>query len=126
MFNSGIIGGSAIIVAENQQDAHSTAKLTKNSMSRETKKKIVVLGSGWGGISFLKTLDTTLYDVHVISPRNFFVFTPLLPSVTAGTVEARSITEPIRKITEHVKLFLFPISNNCLILLGLESFFLSF
>ncbi|KAL1165738.1 hypothetical protein V6Z11_A06G148800 [Gossypium hirsutum] len=34
----------------------------------------------------------------VVSPRNFFVFTPLLPSVTCGKVEARSIVEPIRNI----------------------------
>ncbi|KAL8463072.1 hypothetical protein ACS0TY_033907 [Phlomoides rotata] len=38
------------------------------------------------------------YNVQVISPRNFFAFTPLLPSVTCGTVEARSIVEPIRNI----------------------------
>ncbi|XP_050213177.1 external alternative NAD(P)H-ubiquinone oxidoreductase B3, mitochondrial-like [Mercurialis annua] len=62
------------------------------------KKKIVVLGTGWAGTSFLKKLDNPLYDVQVISPRNYFAFTPLLPSVTCGTVEARSIVEPIRNI----------------------------
>jgi NADH:ubiquinone reductase (non-electrogenic) len=62
------------------------------------KKKVVVLGTGWAGTSFLKQLDTTQYDVSVVAPRNCFVFTPLLPSVASGTVEARSITEPIRRI----------------------------
>ncbi|KAF6173923.1 hypothetical protein GIB67_039874 [Kingdonia uniflora] len=33
-----------------------------------------------------------------MSPRNYFSFTPLLPSPTCGTVEARSIVEPIRNI----------------------------
>ncbi len=28
-------------------------------------------------------------DVVVVSPRNYFLFTPLLPSVTVGTLEAR-------------------------------------
>lgn len=116
VFGSGIIGGSSVIAAENQQDVHGTVRVDDCSKTGGTKKKIVVLGSGWAGISFVKTLDTSLYDVHVISPRNFFVFTPLLPSVTVGTVEARSITEPIRRITKHVKAFFFcsvPLSNNC-------------
>ncbi|XP_020183707.1 external alternative NAD(P)H-ubiquinone oxidoreductase B3, mitochondrial [Aegilops tauschii subsp. strangulata] len=62
------------------------------------KKKVVILGTGWAGASFLRNIDTSLYDVHVVSPRNYFMFTPLLPSVTCGTVEARSIVEPIRNI----------------------------
>jgi NADH:ubiquinone reductase (non-electrogenic) len=40
--------------------------------------------------------------VKVISPRNYFAFTPLLPSVTCGTVEPRSIVEPIRRMFEKV------------------------
>ncbi|AQK99955.1 External alternative NAD(P)H-ubiquinone oxidoreductase B4 mitochondrial [Zea mays] len=68
------------------------------------KKKVVILGTGWAGASFLRNIDTSLYDVHVVSPRNYFTFTPLLPSVTCGTVEARSIVEPIRNIVrKHLK-----------------------
>lgn len=66
------------------------------------KKRVVVLGTGWAGTSFLKSLKNSSYDVQVISPRNFFAFTPLLPSVTVGTVEARSIVEPIRNIVRKV------------------------
>ncbi|THU44044.1 hypothetical protein C4D60_Mb02t03220 [Musa balbisiana] len=62
------------------------------------KKKVVVLGTGWAGTTFVRNVDSSLYDVQVISPRNYFAFTPLLPSVTCGTVEPRSIVEPIRKI----------------------------
>ena len=36
------------------------------------------------------------YDVVIVSPRNHFLFTPLLPSTTVGTIEFRSIIEPIR------------------------------
>ncbi|XP_073008528.1 external alternative NAD(P)H-ubiquinone oxidoreductase B2, mitochondrial-like isoform X1 [Typha latifolia] len=67
------------------------------------KKKVLVLGTGWAGTTFLKNLDSTLYDVQVISPRNYFAFTPLLPSVTCGTVEPRSIVEPIRRIIRKKK-----------------------
>ena len=74
------------------------------------KKKVVVLGTGWAGTTFLKNLDSSLYDVQVVSPRNYFAFTPLLPSITCGTVEPRSIVEPIRKIIKKVQIgMLFPL-----------------
>ncbi|KAL1835365.1 hypothetical protein VTK73DRAFT_5705 [Phialemonium thermophilum] len=60
-------------------------------------------GTGWGSVSLLKNLDTENYNVVVISPRNYFLFTPLLPSCTTGTVEHRSIMEPIRSILLHKK-----------------------
>ncbi|KAF5948389.1 hypothetical protein HYC85_014346 [Camellia sinensis] len=64
----------------------------------QKKKRVVVLGTGWAGTSFLKNLKDSSYEVQVVSPRNYFAFTPLLPSVTNGTVEARSVVEPIRSI----------------------------
>ena len=69
-----------------------------SSGPEEPKKKLVILGSGWGAVSLIKSLTPGKYDVSVVSPHNYFLFTPLLPSVTVGTVEGRSVTEPIRKI----------------------------
>ncbi|CAK9437967.1 uncharacterized protein LODBEIA_P23450 [Lodderomyces beijingensis] len=68
----------------------------------EKKKTLVILGSGWGSIPLLKNLDTTLYNVVIVSPRNYFLFTPLLPSLPTGTVEFRSIIEPVRSITRRL------------------------
>lgn len=68
-----------------------------------SKKTLVVLGTGWGSVSLLKKLDTEHYNVIVISPRNYFLFTPLLPSCTTGLIEHRSIMEPIRTILRHKK-----------------------
>lgn len=62
------------------------------------KEKVVVLGTGWGAASFLKDIDSNLYDVTIVSPRNYFVFTPMLAGASVGTVEYRSITEPVREI----------------------------
>ncbi|OAP62587.1 hypothetical protein AYL99_01814 [Fonsecaea erecta] len=67
------------------------------------KKTLVILGTGWGSVSLLKNLDTENYNVVVVSPRNYFLFTPLLPSCTTGTIEHRSIMEPIRNILRHKK-----------------------
>ncbi|KAL0916984.1 hypothetical protein M5K25_014540 [Dendrobium thyrsiflorum] len=87
-----VSGGGAVAYADARSDPSS------EYAQAGPKKKLVVLGTGWAGTSFLKNLDTSLYDVRVVSPRNYFAFTPLLPSVTCGTVEPRSIVEPIRNI----------------------------
>ncbi|KAG7879642.1 hypothetical protein KL938_003695 [Ogataea parapolymorpha] len=65
------------------------------------KKNIVILGSGWGAISFLHKLDTTQYNVTIVSPRNYFLFTPLLPSVPTSTVGSNSICDPVRTIARQ-------------------------
>lgn len=57
----------------------------------------MVLGTGFAGYSFLRRLDHTRFAVTLVSPRNYFLFTPLLPSAAAGTVEFRSILEPVRR-----------------------------
>ena len=41
-------------------------------------KKVIIIGSGWAGSSFLKYLDTDKYDVTVISNCKKFIYTPLL------------------------------------------------
>ncbi|CAM8934890.1 unnamed protein product [Rhodiola kirilowii] len=103
LFTLSLSSGSGSLVAytESQTDAvTSAAGLTQKE---PRKKKLVVLGTGWAGTSFMKDLDVSQYDVQVVSPRNYFAFTPLLPSVTCGTVEARSIVEPVRNIIKKRK-----------------------
>ncbi|KAM3501128.1 hypothetical protein MY10362_005810 [Beauveria mimosiformis] len=68
-----------------------------------SKKTLVILGTGWGSVALLKNLDTENYNVVVVSPRNYFLFTPLLPSCTTGLIEHRSIMEPVRAILRHKK-----------------------
>ncbi|ODQ81035.1 hypothetical protein BABINDRAFT_33674 [Babjeviella inositovora NRRL Y-12698] len=69
--------------------------------SGNKKKTLVILGTGWGSISILKNLDTTLYNVIIVSPRNYFLFTPLLPSCPTGTIEYRSVVEPVRSVAKR-------------------------
>lgn len=71
-------------------------------MADAFKPRVVVLGTGFAAFSFVKNIDTRLFDVTVVSPRNHFLFTPLLPSTTVGTVEFRSIIEPIRSARRDV------------------------
>uniref|UniRef100_A0A0E0LM99 NADH:ubiquinone reductase (non-electrogenic) n=1 Tax=Oryza punctata TaxID=4537 RepID=A0A0E0LM99_ORYPU len=62
------------------------------------KPRVVVLGTGWAACRFLKDVDTRAYDVVCISPRNHMVFTPLLASTCVGTLEFRSVVEPVSRI----------------------------
>ncbi|GMI20402.1 hypothetical protein TeGR_g6843 [Tetraparma gracilis] len=77
------------------------------------KERVVVLGTGWGGFNLVQEMTskpgmigTALgrpapnpnVAVTVISPANHFVFTPLLPSTAVGTLEFRSIQEPVRSL----------------------------
>lgn len=86
------------------------ADVTKTFLEKEkryprsgVKERIVVLGTGWGAASLIKDIDTDLYDVTVISPRNYFLFTPMLAGASVGTVDYRSITQPIRELNRKVK-----------------------
>jgi hypothetical protein len=70
----------------------------QNGYTAERKKKVIVLGSGWAAVNFIRNLKPELYELSIVSPANYFLFTPLLPSVTVGTVEVRSVVEPIRNL----------------------------
>ena len=88
---------SAVVV----RASASSATTTEPSRVQERtpgKKRVVVLGSGWGAVSFVKALEASApYDVTLVSPRNYFLYTPLLPGAATGAVEDRSIVEPIRR-----------------------------
>ncbi len=60
------------------------------------RERLLILGTGFGAFALLRRLDPRAYDVTVVSPRNHFLFTPLLPSTTVGTVEFRTVIEPVR------------------------------
>lgn len=71
--------------------------------SKKHKPKLVILGSGWGSVALLKVLNPEDYHVTVVSPVNYFLFTPMLPSATVGTLELRSLVEPIRGIVQRAR-----------------------
>ena len=61
---------------------------------------LVILGAGWASFKALQHIDTKAYDVVCISPRNYFVCTPLLCASAVGTLSFRSIVEPVRGLLE--------------------------
>ncbi|GAB2298716.1 tubulin alpha 1 [Dionaea muscipula] len=62
------------------------------------KARVVVIGTGWAACRFMRGLDTKMYDLVCVSPRNHMVFTPLLASTCVGTLEFRSVAEPVNLI----------------------------
>ncbi|CBQ70818.1 related to NDE1-mitochondrial cytosolically directed NADH dehydrogenase [Sporisorium reilianum SRZ2] len=81
---------------------HSQLTLARRSYatpaSGARKKRLVVLGTGWGGYAFLKSLTHATcrtFDVKVISPTTSFSFTPLLAQASCATLDFRSAVEPI-------------------------------
>lgn len=75
---------------------------TKTRTLTHSQGRIVVLGSGWAGFKFMKDLNRKDYEVTVVSPRNYFVFTPLLASTSVGTLEFRCATEPVRGYSHNI------------------------
>ncbi|KAL2840424.1 pyridine nucleotide-disulfide oxidoreductase-domain-containing protein [Aspergillus pseudoustus] len=63
---------------------------------QQKKERIVILGSGWGGYTLSRKLSPKRFSPLVISPRSYFVFTPLLTSTAGGDLDFSHIVEPVR------------------------------
>jgi len=81
------------------------SKLMKQISPKDERKTVIVLGTGWAGHAYVKL--ASIYDLRivVVSPVNHFVFTPMLASAAVGTVEYRSMTEPIRVTNPYIDNF---------------------
>lgn len=77
----------------------SYARLTGRTVKKE---RVVILGSGWAGYAFARTLDPAKYERIIVSPRSYFVFTPLLASTAVGTLEFRATLESVRRLGKNV------------------------
>jgi NADH:ubiquinone reductase (H+-translocating) len=75
---------------------HSAATTTYPLVEQTGRENVVVLGSGWGGYVFSRRLSPKKYSCTVVSPRSYFVFTPLLTDTAAGNLDFSSIVEPVR------------------------------
>ncbi|KAL7508453.1 hypothetical protein ACHAWX_000727, partial [Stephanocyclus meneghinianus] len=82
-----------------------TNKRLGKEQPREGRKTVVVLGTGWAAHAFIKLASTYDLRIVVVSPVNHFVFTPMLASAAVGTVEYRSMTEPIRVTNPYIDNF---------------------
>lgn len=59
--------------------------------------RIVVIGAGFGGLSFLRKVDPSRFQTILIDRNNFHQFQPLFYQVAMSALEPDSIVFPVRK-----------------------------
>jgi NADH dehydrogenase len=74
-------------------------------------KRIVIIGGGFAGINFIKTLQENIYQVVMLDKHNYHTFQPLLYQVATGGLEAGSIAYPLRKLMQNKPNFFFRMAN---------------
>ncbi|KAH1448017.1 hypothetical protein KXX58_005953, partial [Aspergillus fumigatus] len=77
------------------QVEHSTA-FPDDKQRHQGKERVVILGSGWGGYSLSRRLSPSKFAPLIVSPRSYFVFTPLLTDAAGGSLDFSNIVEPVR------------------------------
>ena len=71
------------------------------------KKKILVIGGGFGGVFAAKELARSgrdKFDIELINNNNYFVFQPLLPEVAAATIHSSDAVVPLRLLLRGVQI----------------------
>ena len=67
------------------------------------RRKVVIVGGGFGGLSAAQHLHSDLVDVTVIDRRNYHLFQPLLYQVATGSLSPGEIASPLRSVLSHQK-----------------------
>lgn len=63
----------------------------------EGKKRVVIIGGGFGGLKLATKLDPKYFQVLLLDKNNFHLFQPLLYQVAISGLEVSSIAYPFRK-----------------------------
>jgi NADH:ubiquinone reductase (H+-translocating) len=76
-------------------------------MENAARKRILILGGGFGGLSVAMELEKKLaqdpsVDITLINRDNFFLFTPMLHEVAASDLDLTTIVNPVRKMLPRV------------------------
>ena len=79
-------------------------------MSANTRKQVLILGGGFGGLYTALGLEQTLardsdVQVTLVNRENFTLFTPMLHEVAASDLDMTHIVNPVRKLLSRVLFF---------------------
>src|SRR6266576_1502363 len=77
--------------------------MINRSPDKSRKKRIVILGGGFGGVYAAIHLERLLardsaVEICLVSQDNFFLFTPMLHEVAASDLDITNIVNPLRKL----------------------------
>jgi NADH dehydrogenase len=67
------------------------------------KRRVVIVGGGFGGLYAAQSLKNADVDVTVIDRRNFHLFQPLLYQVATGALSPGEIASPLRYVLNRQK-----------------------
>src|ERR1700747_799363 len=81
-----------------------------NANEKQTTRRIVILGGGFGGVYAALHLERLLardpeVEICLVSRDNFFLFTPMLHEIAASDLEITNIVNPLPKLLRRVKVF---------------------
>src|SRR5664280_1264383 len=75
------------------------------NIPRTDKKRVVIVGCGFAGLTLAKKLKNKGYQVVILDKHNYHQFPPLFYQVASAGLEESSILFPLRKIFQHYKDF---------------------
>ncbi|MCX6253619.1 MAG: NAD(P)/FAD-dependent oxidoreductase [Bacteroidia bacterium] len=73
------------------------------NIPKTDKKRVVIVGCGFAGLTLAKKLRNTDYQVVILDKHNYHQFPPLFYQVASAGLEESSILFPLRKIFQHYK-----------------------
>ena len=84
--------------------------------SSAARKRILILGGGFGGaytaLSLQRRLPSTSgVEVTVVSQENFVLFTPMLHEVAGADAAATDVVQPLRKMLRHTNVLIGDIES---------------
>ena len=77
------------------------------NIAKDGRKRIVIVGGGFGGLQVANRLKGTDYQVILIDKNNYHQFPPLIYQVASAGMEASSISFPFRRNFQKRKNFYF-------------------
>jgi NADH:ubiquinone reductase (H+-translocating) len=83
---------------------------------RPRKKRLVILGGGFGGVYAAIHLEKLLaresaVEICLVSRDNFFLFTPMLHEIAASDLEITNIVNPLRKLLRKVEVLVADVNQ---------------
>ena len=83
-------------------------------MKKSLKKKVIIVGGGFGGCAVAKKLAKNGFDVILFDKRNHHVFQPLLYQVATAMLSPAQIAYPIRSMfrkTKNIRVLIGNVTN---------------
>ena len=83
----------------------------KIQIPQSDKKRVVIVGGGFGGLALANALDKKTFQVVLVDKCNYHQFQPLLYQVASSGLEPGSISFPFRKLFAKQKNFYFRLAE---------------